>query len=922
MDDRDPHLDTETVGVAVPGKTPMAQAGSNQDANAEVHNDDLLLNLLERWDESYRRGEDATPESLGVTDPTIRDALRELIKRQKRLYALLDLANTPSDDATTANEPLPPYPDHEIIIEIGRGGMGIVYKARDRKLGRVVAIKTIAEGEYATSDQRERFRAEAQAVARLSHPNIIAIHAIGEHDKRPYLSLEFVEGGSLDHRLAEKPMASREAADLVETLARAVHAAHQAGVVHRDLKPSNVLLTTDGVPKVSDFGLAKLLDSDSARTASGQIMGTPSYMAPEQAEGHSKRVGPAADIYALGAILYQALTGRPPFLGESAIETLKLVTSTEVVAPHLLRPDVPRDLETICLKCLEKAPLKRYASAEALAEDLRRFLDNRPIAARPVGPAGRFGRWSRRNPRVAGLSAAVFVSLILGIGVSTTLAFRAIRAESATRTQRNRAESQAEIAKAVNEFLQKDLLSQAGVGNQATLKSKPDPDLKVRTALDRAAETIGERFAAQPLVEASIRQTIGVTYYHLGLFSQARPHLERAIDLRRRALGAEDPETFSAMLSLGELLEEDGKHDEAERFLVPAMVGLRRTRGEDHAETLVAMIDVGALYLNQGKLEEAETLLSRAIEGARRTRGGVVIEAFQGMCYLAAVYSAKNNHETAERLLNQAIRDLRQELGPENPYTLTAMDFLASFYKTTGKPAQARQLREDILQAQRRVLGNKHPQTLYNMALLAEFYVFEGRNVEAETLLLEALEGCREALDRNHYITDMVLAYLTRIYLGKRELKKAESYLIEALEIARYRYGRDDNLVAQGNSNVGTLLCVEKEYARAEPYLRDRLAWDKTHDPEAQGRFVIESWLGACLLAQKKYPEAETLLLSAYTALKALRKGLPPGNAGDLGRTMDQIIQLYDDLGKKDKVAEWRRERADVVFSDDPFAQP
>ena len=294
----------------------------------------------------------------------------------------------------------------ELLGELGRGAMGIVYKARDQKLDRIVAIKTLAEGQFATQEQVERFQAEAHAIARLRHPNIIAIHAISEHENRPYLSLEFAEGGSLAQRLAEKPMAPREAAALVETLARAVHAAHQAGIIHRDLKPSNVLLTADGVPKVSDFGLAKLLDADSGRTLSGQVMGTPSYMAPEQAEGHSKQVGPAADIYALGAILYHALTGRPPFLGESPMETLKLVTSTEVVAPHLLRPDVPRDLETICLKCLEKEPHKRVRErggpGGGLAAVRRGPADHGPArgtggAPRALGPTQPVGGGSLRG---------------------------------------------------------------------------------------------------------------------------------------------------------------------------------------------------------------------------------------------------------------------------------------------------------------------------------------------------------------------------------------------------------------------------------------------------------------------------------------------------------------------------------------------
>jgi eukaryotic-like serine/threonine-protein kinase len=240
--------------------------------------------------------------------------------------------------AATDDEPLPSFPGYELVARIGEGGMGVVYKARDVRLGRLVAIKTIAARSLATSRDLDRFRSEAQAVARLNHPNIIALYSIGEHEHGPYLSLEFAEGGSLDRRLADKPTAPREAAELLETLARAVHAAHEAGVVHRDLKPANILLTADGVPKVSDFGLAKLTGDGSALTASKEVVGSPSYMSPEQAEGGAKRVGPGTDVYALGAILYEALTCHPPFRGASALETIKLVASTDVVAPRRFRP--------------------------------------------------------------------------------------------------------------------------------------------------------------------------------------------------------------------------------------------------------------------------------------------------------------------------------------------------------------------------------------------------------------------------------------------------------------------------------------------------------------------------------------------------------------------------------------------------------
>jgi tetratricopeptide (TPR) repeat protein len=314
---------------------------------------------------------------------------------------------------------------YEVLEVLGRGGMGVVFKARDIRLGRIVAIKMIADGQHAGQGQLERFLSEAAVVARVQHPHIIQVHAIGEHLGRPYFSLEFAEGGSLADRFAQGPMTSADAAELVETLAHAVHAAHGAGIVHRDLKPSNVLLTAGNVPKIADFGLAKLIGGDSARTLSGEALGTPSYMAPEQAEGRSKQVGPGADVYALGAILYHALTGRPPFLGDSAIETIKLVTSAEVVAPRRHRPGVPRDLETICLKCLEKDPRKRYVSADLLAHDLNRFRQGRPIVARPVGPVGRLGRWARRNPMLSLTTAALLVTFTLGTPALLLLWLRA-----------------------------------------------------------------------------------------------------------------------------------------------------------------------------------------------------------------------------------------------------------------------------------------------------------------------------------------------------------------------------------------------------------------------------------------------------------------------------------------------------------------
>jgi hypothetical protein len=299
--------------------------------------------------------------------------------------------------------------------------MGVVYQARQTTLGRTVALKMILAGRHSGVDDLARFRREAEAIARLQHPNIVQIHEVGEQDGQPFFCLEFCPGGSLERKLAGTPLRAPEAAALVEALARAVYSAHERGVVHRDLKPANVLLAEDGTPKITDFGLAKKLDpaspgqqSREQLTATGAVLGTPSYMAPEQAGG-KKDVGPAADIYALGAILYECLTGRPPFKGATPLDTILQVISEEPVPPTRLNAQVPRDLETICLKCLQKEPSGRYARALDLAEDLHRFSVGEPVRARPVGRVERAWKWARRNPVVASLAAAVAVLFLTGL---------------------------------------------------------------------------------------------------------------------------------------------------------------------------------------------------------------------------------------------------------------------------------------------------------------------------------------------------------------------------------------------------------------------------------------------------------------------------------------------------------------------------
>ena len=515
--------------------------------------------LFRTWQERRRIGKPVTPEELCADAPDALDALKEQIaaseasENQIGTIALFDdsqefvdgtivtkvSAIAGQQDRTTLGEgdgiPVLPNapPGYEFLIELGRGGMGVVFKARDLKLNRIVAVKMVLSGDLASPQALVRFLAEAEALAALQHPNVVHVHERGQHQGLPYFVMEFCPGGSLGAKVREHPLPARTAAELVEQLARAVAAAHARNIVHRDLKPENVLFDDNGSPKIADFGLAKRYDDSKesadrkggeSLTQSGAVIGTPSYMSPEQARGESKKVGPGADVWALGAILYRIVTGRPPFLGANPVETLRLVMDAEPIAPGELTPGLPRDIATIALKCLTKDPVRRYSSAADLADDLRRFLDGKPIVARPVGAIERAVKWVKRNPVITGATLAVMLALSTGAAISTVkyldaqeqryLADRRAReADDSRKAEARRVQERDEALKLANTNAD-ELKHQLGVSNMV-LAAHAFDDRNVILARDRLDRVpIEQRTFAWNYLARQVRGGVFTLYGH------------------------------------------------------------------------------------------------------------------------------------------------------------------------------------------------------------------------------------------------------------------------------------------------------------------------------------------------------------------------------------------------------------------------
>ncbi|MFP6600984.1 MAG: serine/threonine-protein kinase, partial [Pirellulaceae bacterium] len=534
-------------------------------------------------------------------------------------------------------------PGYDLLGELGRGGMGVVYQARDQKLKRIVAIKMILSGVHASEEDMQRFQVEAEAVAKLQHPNIVQIFEVGEHKGNPYISLEYQEGGGLDKKIEGTPQNVEESAQLIETLARAMQVAHSQDIIHRDLKPANILLSADGEPKITDFGLAKRMDEDSNQTKSGAVMGTPSYMAPEQASSSNQTLSPAADTYALGAILYHLVTGRPPFRAETQLDTLMQVISDEPLPPRRLNNKIAADLETICLKCLQKDISRRYLSAEELAEDLRRFLAGEPIAARPVTGLERTWKWARRRPAVAGLIGVTVVAAVAlaiygvsynrllkgSLQVAENLRYEEQEQRKLAEEGHKRAEGNLNMAAQLVEKYLTEL-------SENELMNVPKMEGLRRELLEEAL-LYYEKFVEQDADDVLLTKKLASAHNRLGSVLRDLGENSRSID------------HFQKALEISEKLRKDYPYD----------AGVNNRVAANEAA-------LGIAYRRTGDLEKAEVLLKKAMDhSTTRLNLGMIYNNLGSLC------NEKGEYGNGSKWLGQAIRIYSEELASPQSYPNT-----------------------------------------------------------------------------------------------------------------------------------------------------------------------------------------------------------------------------------------------------------
>lgn len=796
-------------------------------------------------------------------------------------------------DAVAGPSGLPMVPGYDVVALLGQGGMGVVYKARQHGLMRWVALKMIQGHARPRPEELARFRQEALAIARLRHPNIIQIHEVGEWQSPqgawlPFFCMELAAGGSLDRVAARRPQQPRWAAGLVHTLALAIDSAHRAGLVHRDLKPANVLIASESpeaaaqalgttsfqgaeLLRITDFGLALRTDNSPGVTRTGEVIGTPSYMAPEQAAGDRGRVGPATDVYALGAMLYELLVGRAPFVAATGVETILQVLHHDPLPPRRLQPTVPVDLETICMKCLEKEPRRRYPSAAALATDLDHYLKGEPIRARPISVWSRGSKWVRRNPALAGLAAAL---VLVVLGSFVTLAALYSQAEEARQRQEElaliaqrdrdeavRANGAFERAndgtQAIVDFFFKDLLGAARPDRPGGRAS-----VTLLEALDRAEAGMAARFQGRPGFEGSVRHALGAAYFALNQASKALRQFQRDLELRGQGDTAEDRRLRARILdNIGQCQLRLGDMTAARAAFQEAYDLAVQLGGADHPETVRHLESLAGLALIMGDLAAAEAGFRQVIAALSRHRSDDHPEMLTAWLNLATTLSERGRYAEAERLARQVLTQREARLGTTHPDVHETRDVIAVLLMRQRRLDELIPWLKTTLERDQQAFGTDDPRVESDRLRLAAALADAGKFSAAEELLRDLLARRSPRLTADHP------------------------------DLAAYR------------SLLGDVLTCTGRAGAAEPMIRDALRVREHVLGKDQALTVItRGYLGHCLAEQSRFAEAEPLLLAAWESL-VRSPGHAPHRLADL---KDRLARLYESWGRSEEARRWR----------------
>ena len=877
--------------------------------------------------------------------------------------------DTPSDGVPTA---LPQLPGFELLGELGRGGMGVVYKARRTGLNRTVALKMLLGGASSGSAEIARFRNEAEAIARLRHPNIVQVFDVGDHAGLPYIVLEYLGGGTLSERLRGAPQPAKAAARLTAVLADAVQAAHAAGVVHRDLKPSNVLLDEDGTPKITDFGLAKQTDSRHGPTRTGEMLGSPAYMAPEQLGGGGA-IGPATDVFALGAILYELLVGRPPFLGENEANTIWMLMSQDPVPVRRLRPQVPADLETICLKCLRKEPDKRYRSAAALADDLRRFLAGRPIQARPVGRLEHLVRWCRRNPREAAATAALAWVALLAFAAVTVLWQRADRervraGEAAELAEKNFQEAARQRSAAEDAARRAEESSREAQSQREEAERQRAESDRQRDAAEAGRRSAAENFA---LARKAVRECLELAHTHplfrrpgleearALLLNTALPYHKKLLEAAARieGAGAAQAEDFAAAhliaASAGSQVGSGPEQIAAVRRAADELEKAAADRPDDASLLLklaAAHSQLASLLRQAGDAEGDQRSLRRSFEirqGLARSRpaDGAAQHAYaEGLEQLADRVRMTPDRRQAEPMLRAAL-EIRGRLAASNPghpqaeVELARSHFLLAHYlsqnavdaEAVDQHRKALEIRQRLAEAapadpaRREELAESHKGLAYTHQVF-------GRPEEAVAEYARALELRRKLADESPAVLvhrlDLAVIHnmLGNLHRRADRMDQAAEHFGRCADLRR-RLAADNptvpdhrNELARAVLNLGSVLWeagrdADGAAAHAEAVdLRRKLVADFPRHGWYRMQ-LAEALVTAAVRAEPadKAVEMSREAVDAVAPLRGDAPGADPLAASMLARAIGSSASSLLRAGRDDQAAETLRRAVDLL---------